>query len=450
VVAEEVVSRLRLRRDATVGTPEPGAIRLEFPGGEAAWRGLPAGVCAAVRALAGGDQSEVDLGVLVTGSDGFAGLGKLHAILARLDGAGMLEHAVSAAGRELARLRPVGRGRLVRAPSIDPDTPVKLSRFALARAAGGTLVVAAPDSFVQLEVADASLLGRLADWAPAGSYGPVLRLFADAGLLAADESTMDSAQWTVPDLWLHARSRGTNLSASYGGGYPLAGRFDPLPAAPAPRAYRIPLAVPDLAVAAKQDPPLTEVLEARRSVREHDAAAPITAEELAELLYRTVRIRGTFAGEHGLELVDRPYPAGGSIHELEVYPLVTNVAGVDAGLWHYHAADHHLELVAEPGPATRTLVEQAKAASTMTEDPQVLLIVAARFGRLMWKYDTIAYALLLKHVGVLYQTVYLVGTAMGLAVCGLGGGDAAGFATASGLDYRTEGSVGELAVGSRR
>jgi hypothetical protein len=37
---------------------------------------------------------------------------------------------------------------------------------------------------------------------------------------------------------------------------------------------------------------------------------------------------------------------------------------------------------------------------------------------------------------------------MGLAVCGLGGGDAGDFAAATGLDYHVEGSVGELVIGS--
>lgn len=85
----------------------------------------------------------------------------------------------------------------------------------------------------------------------------------------------------------------------------------------------------------------------------------------------------------------------------------------------------------------------------MQADPQVTLIISARFGRVMWKYQAIAYSLVLKHVGVLYQTIYLAATAMGLAVCALGGGDAADFAAASGLPYLAEGSVGELVVGSR-
>jgi len=125
-------------------------------------------------------------------------------------------------------------------------------------------------------------------------------------------------QWTGPDLWTHARSRGTRISAGYGGGYPLASRFGPLPAVPPARGGpRVELAPVDLEIAAKQDPPFTEVLEGRQSIREHDADAPITRDALGELLYRSVRIRQTFTGEHDLELADRPYPSGGAIHELE-------------------------------------------------------------------------------------------------------------------------------------
>ena len=40
---------------------------------------------------------------------------------------------------------------------------------------------------------------------------------------------------------------------------------------------------------------------------------------------------------------------------------------------------------------------------------------------------------MLKHVGVVYQTWYLVATAMGLAPCALGGGDAELFGEAAGL-----------------
>ena len=53
----------------------------------------------------------------------------------------------------------------------------------------------------------------------------------------------------------------------------------------------------------------------------------------------------------------------------------------------------------------------------------ILLVLTARFQRVSWKYELIAYATILKGVGVLYQTMYLVATAMRLAPCAIGAGD---------------------------
>ena len=69
--------------------------------------------------------------------------------------------------------------------------------------------------------------------------------------------------------------------------------------------------------------------------------------------------------------------------------------------------------------------------------------------RIAWKYASLAYALTLKHVGVLYQTMYLAATAMGLAPCALGAGDSDLFARAAGVDYYAETSVGEFLLGSK-
>jgi oxazoline/thiazoline dehydrogenase len=57
-----------------------------------------------------------------------------------------------------------------------------------------------------------------------------------------------------------------------------------------------------------------------------------------------------------------------------------------------------------------------------------------------------AYAGILKNVGALYQTMYLVATAMGLSACALGGGDSDLFARAAGTRYTAETSVGEFSL----
>ena len=79
----------------------------------------------------------------------------------------------------------------------------------------------------------------------------------------------------------------------------------------------------------------------------------------------------------------------------------------------------------------------------------LLITLAARFQRVAWKYRSIAYAVIMKNVGCIYQQMYLVATALSLAPCALGGGNAEHFAQASGLDYYKEGSVGEFTLSGR-
>jgi len=132
-----------------------------------------------------------------------------------------------------------------------------------------------------------------------------------------------------------------------------------------------------------------------------------------------------------------------------VYIAVARCAGLGPGLLHYRADRHQLARVAEDGPDVRALVAEA-AAAARAENVQLLLILAARFRRLSWKYESIAYATALKNVGVLLQTFYLVATAMGLAGCAIGGGNADTFSRAAGTRYVEESSVGEFLLGRPR
>ena len=93
------------------------------------------------------------------------------------------------------------------------------------------------------------------------------------------------------------------------------------------------------------------------------------------------------------------------------------------------------------------LLKSAEKAMDAREPPQVLLVIAARFARVAWKYRSIAYATTLKNVGALYQTFYMVAEAEGLAGCALGGSNIDLFASLTGLPFYEEGSVGEFALG---
>ncbi len=130
--------------------------------------------------------------------------------------------------------------------------------------------------------------------------------------------------------------------------------------------------------------------------------------------------------------------------------MVNACDGLDAGLYYYDPQGHRLvRLRGCTADVEHLLRDAAASASIPAERVQVLIILASRFPRLAWKYASIAYALTLKHVGVVYQTMYLVATAMGLAPCALGGGDSDCFARAAGIEYEAETSVGEFLIGSR-
>src|SRR5207237_2022950 len=113
-----------------------------------------------------------------------------------------------------------------------------------------------------------------------------------------------------------------------------------------------------------------------------------------------------------------------------------------AGLYHYDTLAHQLERLGGRTAQVEALLRDAQASAGLAEPPQVLITLASRFQRRSWKYAAIAYANTLKNVGVLYQTMYLVATAMGLALCALAAGNADLFAAAAGTDSYAESSVG--------
>jgi SagB-type dehydrogenase family enzyme len=205
----------------------------------------------------------------------------------------------------------------------------------------------------------------------------------------------------------------------------------------------------------RDDATLTSVLEERRSIRRHDDEHPITLTQVSEFLYRAAGIRKVAAGAGGAEAVTGPIPSGGAVDELEFYLAVRLADGLEPGLYRYDRFGHRLERISGPDRAVRRLIDAAQQAtagpgpSAPTHPPQVLVLLAARFGRVGWSYQALAYSLILKHVGVAYQTMYCVATAMGLAPCALGAGSPSVFAEAAGLDPLVEGTVGEFILGSR-
>ena len=143
----------------------------------------------------------------------------------------------------------------------------------------------------------------------------------------------------------------------------------------------------------------------------------------------------------------RPYPSGGGGWELELYLAVDKCDGLARGFYHYDAGGHALVPIGVRAHELDALLAGAEFAMGAPAPPQILITIAARFGRMSWKYSSIAYALILKDVGVLTQTLYLIATDMGLGGCAIGTANIDLFAKMTEIEFHVEGAVGQFALG---
>ena len=279
---------------------------------------------------------------------------------------------------------------------------------------------------------------------------------SDRGLSLEDE--MASLQsWEFHDFLFHSRSRGGRHDHPVGGTYRLAGILDPPPVLKkGMEGESFPLYQPDLKKIQQEDLPYARVQEERCSIREY-SKEPISDRQLGEFLYRVGRLSdyqkttiSTTQGILQMDLAYRPFPSAGGLYEVELYVAINRCKNLTPGLYYHDPEKHRLIRVSGMTADVEALLRDAGVATMVpVEQIQTLTILAARFQRLAWKYSSIAYALMLKNVGVIYQTMYLAATAMGLAPCAVGYGDSDLFARAAGTEYCAETSVGEFLLGSR-
>lgn len=274
------------------------------------------------------------------------------------------------------------------------------------------------------------------------------QLLQAAALLDQVDARMP--MWEFQDLLFHQRSRYGLHDHPGGGTFTHGDVAHPPPVRAIARGQEsIDLSVPTWAGVVAAEPSFTEVVESRHSVRNY-AEEAITREQLAELLYRTARVRDVSlsGGEHPYLGVDRPYPSGGGLGELEIYPIVHDARDLDPGVYRYDSGGHRLVCIDSDRRDRAAMAAQAwLATGSQVDRPQVQLVITSRLDRVQWKYSAIAYALTLKHCGILMQNLYLVSTAMGLSPCANGSGDSEMISRVLGVDWADEPAVGEFLLG---
>jgi SagB-type dehydrogenase family enzyme len=472
---------LSLREGASIAPHGAGQTVIQAGPWSATFSGLSTGTLTALRRLGSTGEYEDRLTEIVLETDGTQALAAFYFHLHHLSQWGLLHRSIFLNGDRIATLVPISFYFEYSSRSIARDSRYMLSRFAYMRTEGGTTMLESPLSHARIILHDCRAAAfvhflakprRVDEWsqeatglsldAPAQLMTLMLRAQMLTELTKSGRSLEDDnpslRSWEFHDLLFHSRSREGRHDHAIGGTYRFVGQFDPPPALnPVCSDKVIPLRPPDLERQKREDPPLALVQETRCSIREYDAKS-ITLEQLSEFLYRVGRMTRSeelkISTPHGpirMQYARRPYPGGGALYELELYLAVTACENLAAGLYHYDARDHQLERVSDVTSHVQGLLLRASQSTGISnEHLQVLIIIAARFQRMSWKYASMAYAATLKHVGVLYQTMYLVATAMQLAPCGIGCGDADLFARAAGTNYYDETSVGEFLLGSKR
>ncbi len=351
-----------------------------------------------------------------------------------------------------------------------------LSRFAYMRRRGNEMVLESPRAGALFRICNPKIATAIAMLSTPqqikqlrrqeGFPGlELLALLVDCQILFKIDPASDSGLrptegdgnlvlWDFHDLLFHARSTEGRHANPLGGLYPYAGVMPPLPAV----RPRWPGKKIDLrkfsAAHSEAISPAAKLLRERHSTRSFDDQRPITLAELSRFLDGTARVQSRWKSK--LDLGDggpviayavRPYPSGGASYELELYLAVDKCEGLARGFYHYDAGGHALVPIDVRTHEFEALLAAAEFAMGAPAAPQILITIAARFGRISWKYSSIAYALILKDVGVLTQTLYLMATDMGLGGCAIGSTNIDLFAKMTGIEFHVEGPVGQFAIG---
>jgi SagB-type dehydrogenase family enzyme len=403
---------------------------------------------------------------------------EIHLLVRRLARHGLLEYRLgrSRNGEDQVVIEPQAPDYWPQTPQLGNADVLVLSRFAYMRRRGNEMVLESPRAGALFRICDPKIATALA---MLSAPRQIKQLRREDGLLAiellallldcqilfkidpARDSGLRPAEgddslvlWDFHDLLFHARSTEGRHANPVGGVYPYAGVMAPLPAV----RPRWPGKKIDLrkfsAVQSQPISPVAKLLRERHSTRTFDHRLPITLGELSRFLDGTARVQSRFSSSvdlgddrPGVAYAVRPYPSGGGSYELELYLAVDRCEGLARGFYHYDAGGHALVPIGVGAHEFEALLTGAQFAMGAPAVPQILITIAARFGRISWKYSSIAYALILKDVGVLMQTLYLMATDMGLGGCAIGIANIDLFAKITGIEFHVEGPVGQFALG---
>jgi SagB-type dehydrogenase family enzyme len=161
------------------------------------------------------------------------------------------------------------------------------------------------------------------------------------------------------------------------------------------------------------DSEFIRVLMARKTHRQF-SDKELKLETVSQLLSLVWGVKGYLNSPRFGKLLHKTSPSAGARHPGEVYLMALRVKGVKPGLYHYHPAHHHLEMIRTNATPAKAWLYCAR--QHFVRNASALFLMTAVFPRTMWKYQHArAYRVVLLDAGHLCQTFCLVATWLGLA-----------------------------------
>lgn len=155
---------------------------------------------------------------------------------------------------------------------------------------------------------------------------------------------------------------------------------------------------------------IEEALNRRKSVRDYKKTS-LNMEEVSQLLW----------SGSGKNLYRRTAPSAGATYPLEIYLVVGEVEGLEAGVYHYSITKHSLEKTKEQD--VRRGLCRAALEQSMIERTPISIIIAADYGRTTGHYGQRGMRYVHMEVGHVGQNVSLQAVALNMGTVMIGAFD---------------------------
>lgn len=152
----------------------------------------------------------------------------------------------------------------------------------------------------------------------------------------------------------------------------------------------------------------TKIMLDRRTARRF-SDHPISESELSKLLYYSWGMTANVENPLGDFFIRKTSPSGGSLHPIEVYPIILNVENIPVGCYHYSVRKHGLEELSLDNPVDWII--EACGDQEWVAEAGVIFLCTAFLPRTAWKYDYSRVSrAVISEIGYTGQSAFLTAT----------------------------------------